>query len=263
MTAAFSITLLVLGFAGAFIAGLVGVGGAIIMIPLLYYVPPLLGVGTLGIAEVTGLTMAQVLVATVSAVIVHGRLGVVHRELALFGGGAMAIGSLGGAIASRYVAGWVLLLDFALMATAAVPLMFLPVTALKREATPAEVTLNRALAVVVAGGVGVMAGLVGAGGAFLLVPLFIVVLGIPVRVTIGSSLAVTAVASPAGFLGKLVTAQIPLWPAVFVLSGAALGAQLGARTSHRVNTRVLRIVLAVLIALSAIRVWISVVSQMP
>ena len=43
MTPAFAATLALLGFAGAFVSGLVGVGGAIVMIPLLYYVPPLLG----------------------------------------------------------------------------------------------------------------------------------------------------------------------------------------------------------------------------
>lgn len=260
MTVALSITLLALGFAGAFVSGLVGVGGAIIMIPLLYYVPPLLGVGTLDIREVTGVTMAQVLVATVSAVMVHGRSGAVHRELAIVGGGAMAVGSLSGAIASRYVDGWVLLLVFALMATTAIPLMFLPVAAWEREAAAPEVAVNRLGVALVAGGVGVLAGLIGAGGAFLLVPLFIVALGVPVRVTIGSSLAVTAIASPAGFSGKLLTAQVPLWPTLFVLLGAILGARLGARVSRGADTRVLRVFLAVLIALSAIRVWTDLLS---
>lgn len=260
MTVIFSITLAALGFAGGFVSGLVGVGGAIILIPLLYYVPPLLGVGTLGIGEVTGVTMAQVFVATVSAVVVHGRSGAVHRELALVGGGAMAMGSLSGAIASRYVDGWVLLLVFALMATVAVPLMFLPVAVLEREAMATEVTINRLLSALVAAGVGVVAGLIGAGGAFLLVPLFIVVLGVPVRVTIGSSLAVTAIGSLAGFAGKLVTAQVPLWPSILVLAGAVVGARLGAMISQRANTRILRMILAVVIALSAIRVWFNLLS---
>ena len=47
MTLALALTLFVLGTAGAFVAGLLGVGGAIVMIPLLLYVPSFLGVGTL------------------------------------------------------------------------------------------------------------------------------------------------------------------------------------------------------------------------
>lgn len=258
MTVTFGLTLFALGFAGAFASGMVGVGGAIIMIPLLYYVPPLLGVGMLGIREVTGVTMAQVLVAAVSAAVTHGRFGTVHRGLAVIGGATMALGSLFGAITSRYVEGRVLLLVFALMATAAVPLMFFPVATFEREAAAAEIPLNRLLAALVAGSTGVLAGLIGAGGAFLLVPLFLTVLRLPVRVSIGSSLAVTAVASPAGFTGKLITAQVPLWPAVFVLAGAAVGARAGATISHRVDPRTLRLVLAGLIGVSAVRVWISV-----
>lgn len=261
MTVPFGLTLLTLGFAGAFVSGLVGAGGVIIMIPLLYYGPPALGVGMLRISEVTGISMAQAFVATVSAILAHGRFGTVHRELALVGGSTMAVGSLSGAIASRYVDGWVLLLIFALVATSALPLLFLPVAALAREVPAAQVTIKRLLAGVVGGGAGVVAGLVGASGGFLLVPLFIVVLGVPVRVTIGTSLAVTAIASVGGFAGKLLTAQVPLWPTVFVLSGAIAGAQLGARMSQRVNTRVLRMFLALLIGLSATRVWISVFSD--
>src|SRR5207302_799563 len=77
---------------------------------------------------------------------------------------------------------------------------------------------------VVAGVVGLAAGLVGAGGAFLLVPLLLIVVGVPIRVTIGTSLAITALAASAGFVGKLVTAQIPLAPTLAVVAGAIPGA---------------------------------------
>ena len=44
---------------GAFASGMVGVGGAIVMIPLLLYVPPLLAVGSLDIRMVAGVTMGS------------------------------------------------------------------------------------------------------------------------------------------------------------------------------------------------------------
>src|SRR5439155_2924724 len=59
VTLAFALTLLALGFGGAFVAGLLGVGGAIVMIPLLLYVPPLIEVGALDIKSVAGVTMTQ------------------------------------------------------------------------------------------------------------------------------------------------------------------------------------------------------------
>src|SRR4029077_15610919 len=102
MTPAFAATLAGLGFLGAFVAGLVGVGGAIVMIPLLYYVPPWLGVGALDIKLVAGATMGQVLAATVVGAAVHGGAGAVHRPLAVVSGTSMAAASLAGAVASRY-----------------------------------------------------------------------------------------------------------------------------------------------------------------
>ena len=77
--------------------------------------------------------------------------------------------------------------------------------------------------------IGVMSGLVGAGGAFLLMPVLVGVMRIPFRVSIGTSLAITGASALTGFLGKLVTAQVPLWPTVAVVAGGAAGVVVGAR----------------------------------
>jgi len=253
MTLAFAVTLVGLGFIGAFISGLVGVGGAIIMIPLLLYVPPLLAVGSLDIKLVAGATMTQVLVASLIGAWTHGRKAMVHRSLAVTGGIAMALGSLIGAVASRYVTGEVLLAMFALMTTLALPLMFVPTT--QTMASGPEGPFSRIAAIAYPGTIGIMSGMVGAGGAFLLVPVLIAFMGIPVRLTIGTSLAMTGVSASMGFLGKLLTAQVPFWPAVALVVGSVSGAPLGAAMSRLLPVGVLRTVLALLIALVAIRVW--------
>ncbi len=101
MTLALALTLIALGFVGAFVSGLVGVGGATVMIPLLYYVPPLLAVGSLDIKQVAGITMTQVLVASLLGAWTHGRGALLHRKLALVGGTAMALGALIGCSSAR------------------------------------------------------------------------------------------------------------------------------------------------------------------
>jgi uncharacterized membrane protein YfcA len=252
---AFAGVLFVLGAIGAFVSGLIGVGGAIVMIPLLLYVPPLLGVGALDIKSVAAITMVQVFVASVSGMIAHGRHHAVNRRLALVGGAAMAIGSLAGAVASKYVPERWLLVVFAAMVTVAFALMLLPepppdVTA------PADVKeYSAALTALTTGMVGLAAGLVGAGGAFLLVPLLLVVVGVPIRVTIGSSLAITAVAATAGAFGKAVTGQIPVPPALVVAVSALPGAQLGAAASRRLSGIALKRALLVVIVLTGLKVW--------
>jgi uncharacterized protein len=257
---AFAAVLFVLGAVGAFVSGLVGVGGAIVMIPLLLYGPPLLGVGMLDIKTVAAITMVQVFVAAVSGMIAHGRHHAVNRRLALVGGTAMAAGSLTGAIASKYVPPRWLLVVFAAMVTVAFVLMLLPEPP-PDLAEPAEVKAYSApLTALIAGVVGVAAGLVGAGGAFLLVPLLLVVVGVPIRVTIGSSLAITAVAATAGMLGKALTGQIPVPSALVVAAGALPGAQLGAVASRRLSGVALKRTLLVVIVATGVKVWWDVLS---
>src|SRR6185436_3871777 len=110
-------------------------------------------------------------------------------------------------------------------------------------------------ALLVCAAVGLAAGLVGAGGAFLLVPLLMVVVGLPIRVTIGSSLAITALAATAGVIGKVVTEQVPLFPSLAVVLGAMPGARFGAMTSRRLTGLGLKRVLFIVILASAVRVW--------
>jgi uncharacterized membrane protein YfcA len=258
---AFALVLAVLGFVGAIVAGMLGVGGAIVMIPLLLYVPPLLDVGALDVKSVAGVTMVQVCVAALSGMIAHRRHRAVHARLAWIGGTAMAAGTLTGALASAWLPDIVLLAVFALMATAAAVLMFLPLEMTGHATTVERVTFDPARAVAVCAGVGVAAGMVGAGGAFLLVPLLLVVVKIPIRVTIGSSLAITALASAAGVAGKVVTGQVPLGPAVAVALGALPGAQLGGRLSRRMSGVRLRQALGIIVVISAIRVWIDLIQR--
>lgn len=256
MSPVFLLTLLGLGVSGAFVAGLLGVGGAIVMIPLLLYVPPSLGVGALDVKSVTAVTMVQVFIAACSGMLAHRRHKFVDYELAWVGGLAMAIASFLGATASHFFSNRGLLLVFALMVTAAAPLMLVPTHLVGPLPTPvAPARFNRARIVAVTSAVGLVAGLVGAGGAFLLVPLLLVVVGVPLRVTIGSSLAITALAATAGVTGKLITGQVPFGAALAVSLGAVPGAQLGAAVSRQVPAVHLKRVLLVLILLTAVRVW--------
>ena len=258
MSAVFILTLAALGFAGALVSGLVGIGGAIVMIPLLFYVPPLLAVGSLDIKLVAGVTMAQVLAASAMGAWTHGRGAMVHRRLALWGGTAMAAGSLAGAVGADYVGGRVLLLVFALMATAALLLMFIPPIDAAPGVGAETMPFNRGEAVTIPGVVGVFSGLVGAGGAFLLMPALVGVMRLPVRLSIGTSLVMVGAGACLGFMGKLATGQVPFIAAAAVVAGSLPGASLGAHLSRRAPVGALRIILGALIALAAVRVWIDV-----
>jgi uncharacterized membrane protein YfcA len=255
-------SLTLLGFAGALIAGLLGVGGAILMIPLLLYTPPWLGFPPLDVRAVAGISMVQVFFAALSGAIAHGRRGAVHRGLTVTVGVMAALGSLVGGVASRWLHPLALLIIFAVMASLGAVLMWTaPIERGGQPGTADTLSFRRSLEILVGGGVGLGAGLVGAGGAFLLVPLLITVVGVPTRIAIGSSLAITLWTATAGVIGKLATAQIPFAPAAALVLGAIPGAQVGERVSRRFGVRGLKGLLAAVMTLVALIVWADVFSR--
>lgn len=64
MDIAFITTLFIIGFIGAFISGMMGIGGSVINYPMLLYIPSLVGVMSLTAHEVSGIGAIQVFFAT-------------------------------------------------------------------------------------------------------------------------------------------------------------------------------------------------------
>lgn len=248
-----------LGFSAAFLSGLVGVGGAIVLIPLLLLVPPFVGVGSIEIATVTGISIVQVTAATVAAVWGHRGSGYIDRDLVVTLGLTMTIASFIGAAASSAFPGFVLEAVFASLAAFAAVLMLVRRAPEVRATTPDAVTFDRGRAVVVGLAVGLLAGFVGAGGAFLLVPLSLHVLGLPMRTVVASTLLIVAVSSGAGMVGKALTGQVDWILAGALVLGALPGGRIGAYVSQRTHPARLRLVLGVVILIVAIRMWVDIV----
>lgn len=254
---AFFAVLAILAFGGAFLSGLVGVGGAVVMIPLLLYVPPLLGFEMLGIKTVAGITMVQVFAAAVVGVI--GHRASVDRPLALALGPSMVVASFAGGVASGVVEPIVIEVVFATLAAiaAVIMLVFRGRTAPESDGPTA---FSTPLAIGVGLGVGLAAGLVGAGGAFFLIPVMLYGLRIPVRATVGTSLVVVAASATAGLLGKIAADQVD-WPlAAALVVGALPGSRLGAFVSRRTATGRLVIILGIALALVSVRIWLDILS---
>ncbi len=251
--------LVVLGFGGAFISGLLGVGGAIVMIPILFYVPPLLGFAQIDIHTVTGVTIVQVAAAAIAGGLGHLGAGKVDRGLFLDIGVTMTAASLVGALLSDVVDGRVLEAVFASLAIAAAAMMLVLRSRTALE-TGGPSVHRRPLAVLLGVLVGLPAGMVGAGGAFILIPLMLFVLRIPMRVAVGTSLWIVLVSALAGMVGKAATGQID-WPlALGLVAGALAGGRFGSFVSRRVPHERLALALGLIIALVAVRMWVEVLT---
>jgi uncharacterized membrane protein YfcA len=118
-----------------------------------------------------------------------------------------------------------------------------------------ELQFNKGLASILSLLIGAVAGVLGAGGAFILVPVMLVVLKIPTRMTIATSLAVTFISSIGSTIGKLVTHQVPFTPAVILVAASLIASPIGAKVGQKMNTKVLQWILAGLILATAIKIW--------
>lgn len=246
------LTVLLLGLGVSFVSGLLGIGGGIVLAPALLYIPPILGVGGLDMRAVAGLTMTQALFACLSGAWRHRKYHFICWPLVRCMGLTILVASFGGAVASRAVRNEVLMGIFALLALTAALLMILP----QEEKPTAEgdtSSFSRPSAVGIALCIGFLGGLVGQGGSFILIPLMLWLLRLPLRIVLGSNLAIVALASFSGFAGKLLTHQIPLDLGVALVIGAIPGAQIGGVISRRTPTPFLRQLLALIILLAAVK----------
>lgn len=251
-------TLMALGLIGGFFSGLLGLGGAIIVIPMLRFIPPMLGLAELNMKVVAGITMAQVLFATASGVLAHRKAKNVSRDLILFMGSASFVGSLSGAVVSKYLEADILTAIFVGLALLAAGMMFIPRKEWGQDIPADQVRFNRPLASGIALVFSSLGGMVGAPGAFIFIPLQLYVLKIPTRIAVGSTLGIVLLSASAGLIGKLSTGQVSFPLAAALVAGALPGARLGAAASLRVKVKTLRMILAMVIAAAALRMLLDV-----
>lgn len=255
-TVTYILAIFLIGFIGSYISGMVGIGGSIIKYPMLLYIPPLFGFAAFTAHEVSGISAVQVFFATIGGVWAYRKGGYLNKTLILYMGSAILLGSLIGGFGSNLMSESLINIIYGILALLAAVMMLIPKRGVD-EIPLDQVMFNKWLAAGLALAVGIGAGIVGAAGAFLLVPLMLVVLKIPTRMTIATSLAITFISSIGSTAGKLATGQVDYVPAAIMVIASLIASPLGASAGKRMNTRVLQLILSILILATAIKIWLD------
>lgn len=232
-----SLSLLVLALAALIgvSLGLLGGGGSILAVPLLAYVA-----GMEPREAVAGSLFVVAVTSTVS-LISHARRGNVRWKIGALFGAASMFGAFAGGLIGGRIPGTVLMIAFALMmlVTAAAMLR-------RRKAAPESSQGGKRPSLsrwrILADGliVGLVTGMVGAGGGFLVVPALALLAGLPMFAAVGTSLVVITMKSVAGLAGYLTTVTLD-WSLIMLVTGAAVaGALLGSRFTDRIPEAGLR-----------------------
>ncbi|NLF90554.1 MAG: sulfite exporter TauE/SafE family protein [Corynebacterium marinum] len=212
--------------------GLLGGGGSILTVPLLTYVA--------GMDPKEAIAASLFVVGTTSVVstFAHARKGNVQWRTGLIFGAASMAGAFLGGLAGGFIPGVVLMIAFALMMIATAGAMLRG----RKKASGTGEKKSLPLGKIILEGlvVGLVTGLVGAGGGFLVVPALALLGGLAMPVAVGTSLLVISMKSFAGLAGYLTSVSLD-WPLVLSVTAAALvGALIGARLTSVVPEQALR-----------------------
>ena len=233
----FSLTTLLILVAGMVIGlllGLTGGGGSILTVPLLVYVvglDPKIAIAT---------SLLVVGLASLAALLPHSRHGNVYWHTGLIFGVAGMAGAYSGGWIARFIPDVVLLLLFAavMIGSGVAMLRRRPGLPLGEDtAAPARNWMK-----IVADGfvVGIVTGLVGAGGGFLVVPALALLGGLPMHAAVGTSLLVITLKCFAGLAGYVTHVPIDLESGIIVSALAIAGTVLGSRLSKALSGTQLR-----------------------
>jgi len=101
--------------------------------------------------------------------------------------------------------------------------------------------------------IGILTAIMGVGGGFLMVPMMVYLLGVPVHVAIGTDLfQILITCSGVAFLQLTENHTVDLLLVLLLAAGSTIGAQIGARVGRRLNGSQLIFLLAVLMLVGII-----------
>ena len=251
--------LLVSGMAAGMLSGLLGIGGAMVLVPVLTFVLTHQGVQPEYVVKMAVATsLATIVFTSLSSVRAHQKHGAVRWDIVRVLAPGIVLGSIGGAQLAVALPGKLLGILFAIFIAFSATQMFLD-----RKPKPTR-TIPGTLGMFGVGVViGVLSSLVGAGGAFVSVP-FMTWCNVKIHHAVGTSAALgfpIALAASAGYAwaGRNLPQMPPgslgyvFLPGLVIISLASMTlAPLGARIAHRMDIRPLKRVFAcVLYCISA------------
>lgn len=238
---------------GSFLSSLLGIGGAIILIPIILFFQKSVNL-SLGMHGITALTTLFVFVAGVIGFWAHGRHYKIDKKLVLLTGAGASIGALAGGMVQFYLPQNIILTTFIFLLFLVGGLMLWPI---KNENTEMpQYSLTQAILGCMTGGF--LAGMCGIGGGTILVPFMIVFLRIPTRSAISTGLALVMLAGFFGLSGRLEHASSVHWIlGIPLVLGILPGSLFGTYINKMMPTAILRKSFGVMILILAVEQLMS------
>lgn len=251
------------GIVVGILSGLLGVGGGTMMVPIFR-----LGFGLSALAS-TGTSLFAMIFTAAAGSITHIRNKTCIASLGLIAGVCGACTSPFGVRLANMSPAWLVMLATGLVIASSAYTMLrkglaLPKPGSKAAPTegdgetasapveepafisPKDLTPRQYIIGAVAGLVaGVAGGYVGLGGGFLMVPIFVAGVGLPMKQTSGTSLIAVCILAISGAIAQASYGNVELMAGIAMAAGSIPGAMVGANYIRRIPERSLRILFGV------------------
>lgn len=263
-----AVSLIFTGVVAGVLAGLLGVGGGIVIVPVLYHLFTMLGIDeSLRMHVAVGTSLATIIPTSIMSARAHHKKGTLDPVLLKLLVPGVVVGVIIGSFASGYLSGESLTLVFAVIAL---------IVALNMALKPDGFTIrdqmpSKGATGVIGGVIGGLSTLMGIGGGTLSVPI-LSAFKTPIHTAVGTGAALGLVISIPGTIAFLINgmgvdARPPLSIGYVNLIGMALivpatmkMAPVGAKIAHMINARLLRQLFALFLALTSIRMFYGLMS---
>lgn len=253
--------LIVMGAIAGILAGLLGIGGGIIIVPVLALVFDHQGINVDVLMHVSiGTSLATIVITSISSIRAHQQHKAIHWPIFRRITPGILLGGFLGAIVAKFIAGDDLRLIFGIF------MLFVAAQMIFGNATRPHGQLPKTTGMFVAGtAIGTMSSLMGVGGGSMSVP-FLTWCNIAIRNAVATSSAIGLPIAIAGVSGYIITGwnvdHRPVWslgfvniPAFFsIVVASTLFAPVGARIAHRISPRRLKLFFGYFLLILSIKI---------
>lgn len=256
----FAIAMVIAGIAAGLIAGLLGVGGGIVLVPVLFYIFTVMGLDPdVRMHMAIGTSLSTIVATAYSSSRAHHAKGAIDVDLLRNWGIFLLLGAIIGMVFFSMLKSSSLTLVFAIMTIMVALYMLLGPTRAEESSGQLPTGLLRSLYGLLVGG---LSSIMGIGGGTLSVPL-LTLYHYPMRRAIGTAAAIGLVIAIPGTIGAFIAGMhtsgrppfsigyVNVLAFILLIPITGYTAPIGARIAHSINPRYLRIAFAIFLIFNA------------
>ena len=242
-----------IGLAISSITTLLGIGGGLIILPVLIYLT------NVELRTATAISAVQVFFASSSGTFLNRLQKTINFRYALIFGISSGITYFLGSYFTKFIPENTIKVIYLFSVILALVLFVIKRNnnennnlELAAKRIPKKVDYYKIIPIALVAGFAF--GVLGVGGGFLYVPLLILLFDIPLKVAIGTSLMIVLCNAIPGLIGKLLSIRFDIFIGLAVAFGAIAGSRIGTYLSKKISSKIIKVIFIILLVIIIARV---------